>query len=52
MLLRWLDQLAGWWLDWRTDQAVQQNPDLQEFGLKKVDVLENGLTACRRPLRI
>lgn len=30
-----LDRLAGWWLDWRTDRAARRDPRFAEFGLHK-----------------
>lgn len=36
-----LDRLAGWWLDWRTDQAAKSNPVFDELQLKRA-TYENG----------
>lgn len=30
-----LDRLAGWWLDWRTDRAARKDPLFAEFNLHK-----------------
>ena len=43
MILNLLDQLAGKWLEWRTERAIQTNPLYLEFGLQKVEVSENGM---------
>lgn len=32
-----LDRLAGWWLDWRTDRAARQDPRFSDFGLTKFE---------------
>lgn len=42
MLFHLLDLLAGWWIDWRLSREVANNPELQEFGLKKVEFDETG----------
>ncbi len=36
-MLHLLDKLAGWWIDWRTDQAAKTKPDIQEFNLQRYD---------------
>lgn len=41
-MLYLIDKLAGWWMDWRTDQAIKTNPDIQEFGLKRYDQAPGG----------
>jgi hypothetical protein len=33
-----LDKLAGWWIDWRTERAVRQRPELHQMGIKKVEI--------------
>lgn len=42
-MLHYLDRLAGWWLDWRTTQAMKNEPgDWQRFDLQKMEVEKNG----------
>jgi hypothetical protein len=37
-MFRFLDKLAGWWLDWRTDQAMKQlPPELRELKLHRAE---------------
>lgn len=37
-MLHLIDRLAGRWMDWRTDREVRNNPDLQDFNLKRFEV--------------
>jgi hypothetical protein len=41
-MLKWLDLLAAWWLNWRTDQAARNDPLIQELGIQKVQYDESG----------
>lgn len=41
-MLNLLDRLAGWWLDWRTDRAIANNPELREAGFKRAEFDESG----------
>lgn len=42
-MLSLIDRLAGWWLDWRSDQAIAVTPELQEFNLKRFDLTPGGM---------
>ena len=37
MLFELIDRLSIWWLDRRIDRAVESNPELKEFKLKRLD---------------
>jgi hypothetical protein len=41
-MLKWLDLLAAWWLNWRTDRAARNNPLVQELGIRKAQFDETG----------
>lgn len=41
-MLEFIDRLAGWWIDWRTDQDAKKNPVIQEFNLKRFDQTPGG----------
>jgi len=41
-MLRMIDRLAGWWLDWRMDRIIKNHPAAQELGLKRAEVDETG----------
>ncbi len=42
-MLRLLDKLAGWYLDWRVHRAVSNDPELKQFQLHKAEMTEHGL---------
>jgi hypothetical protein len=42
-MLEWLDWLATWWLNWRTDQSIKSNPAIQEMGFKKANLTPEGM---------
>ena len=31
-MLKLIDRVAGWWLDWRTDQVIKGDPEIQDLG--------------------
>lgn len=38
-MLEIIDRLAGWWMDWRTDQAVKSlPPEMRELNLRKAHI--------------
>lgn len=41
-MFKWLDLLAAWWLNWRTDRAARNNPMVQAMGIQKVQYDETG----------
>lgn len=41
-MLELIDRLAGWWLDWRVDRRIANDPELQKAGFKRAEVDENG----------
>lgn len=42
-LLIYLDRLAGWWLDWRTERVLAGDEELTQFNLKRFEASEAGM---------
>lgn len=43
MIIYYLDKLAGWWIDYRTEQRIKNDPVLNDMQLKKMSLEASGL---------
>jgi hypothetical protein len=44
-MLKQIDRLAGWWLNWRRDWEIRHDPELREVMIKKLSVDEGQINA-------